>query len=127
MSLESKRVLIVDDEYDVGLSLKVALEKYGFFVDCFTDSTTALKNFKPNFYDLVILGIKMPDINGFALYTQLKSKDSKIKTLFLTALDSVESYNILGTQVYPKKGERHFLKKPISNRELLEQVYSITN
>ena len=69
----------------------------------------------------------MPKINGFELYDQLKSRDSNIKTLFITALSSVESYNTHNSKVYPLKGQRHFMAKPVSRKELLEQVYSMIN
>lgn len=127
MTRSDKRILVVDDEGDVAFTLKVILEKYGFVVDCFTDSTTALQSFKTDFYDLLILDIKMPSPNGFELYSQLKSKDANIKTLFLKALNSVESYNAGENKVHPLKGKRHFFKKPITSNELLEQVFSLTN
>jgi two-component system catabolic regulation response regulator CreB/two-component system response regulator ChvI len=127
MSRAPKKVLIVDDEHDAGLTLKIVLEKYGFLVDYFTDPSTALTNYRPDVYDLIILDIRMQELNGFQLYNQLKSKDPKMKTLFLTALSSVEHYNIEGNKVYPMKGLRHFCKKPISNHDLLEQVYLLTN
>ena len=66
----------------------------------------------------------MPEVNGFELYHKLKSKDANIKTLFLTALSDVEGYNP-SSKVYPIMGERHFVKKPVDNGDLLEQVYSI--
>ena len=66
----------------------------------------------------------MPEVNGFELYHKLKSKDANIKTLFLTALSDVEAYSP-SSKVYPIMGERHFVKKPVDNRDLLEQVYSI--
>jgi DNA-binding response OmpR family regulator len=122
-----KRILIVDDERDVGDSIKIVLNDYGFDVDSFTDAIEALETFKPDFYDLVILDIKMPEINGFELYNKFKSKDANIKTLFLTALGDVEAYSTPSSKVYPIMGERHFAKKPISNSDLLEQVYSIMN
>src|SRR5215813_9757240 len=95
-------ILVVDDERDVGLTLKIILDKYGFFVDSFTDPETALRKFKPDWYDLIILDIKMPNINGFELYNRFKSKDPKINTLFLTALSNVEPYNTQDSKVYPK-------------------------
>ena len=122
-----KRILIVDDERDVGDSIKIVLNNYGFDVDSFTDAIEALKNFKPDFYDLVILDVRMPEINGFELYDKFKSKDPNIRTLFLTALGDVEAYNTTSNKVYPVMGERHFAKKPIRNGDLLEQVYSIMN
>ena len=122
------RILIVDDDRDVGMTLKMILENYGFDIDSFTDPAVALEQFKPSLYDLTILDIRMPEINGFELYDQLKSRDPNIKTLFLTALSSVVSYNTennTDTTVHPIEGERHFIKKPIGNKELLEQVNSM--
>ena len=127
MSGVTKRILIVDDERDIGLTVKIILENYGFLVDSFTDPEAALKNFKPSFYDLLILDIKMPEINGFELYHQFRSRDSNIKALFLTALSNVESYSPKDSNVYPIRGLRHFLKKPVSTNVLLEQVYSMVN
>jgi DNA-binding NtrC family response regulator len=127
MTQVKKRILIVDDERDAGVAIKIVLEEYGFDVDFFTNPLEALKNFRPDFYDLVILDIKMPEINGFELYDKFKSKDAKIKTLFLTALSDVEAYSTQSSKAYPIMGERHFAKKPISNDDLLQQVYSIMN
>ncbi|MDW0308923.1 MAG: response regulator [Nitrososphaeraceae archaeon] len=125
MAEVKKRILIVDDEKDVGWTLKLILENYGFDIDCFTDSATALEKFKPNLYDLIILDIRMAEMNGFELYDELKSRDSNIKTLFITALSSVEPYNTRNSKVYPLRGVRHFMKKPVSSEELLGQVYSM--
>lgn len=125
MAEVKKRILIVDDEKDVGWTLKLILENYGFDIDCFTDSATALEKFKPNLYDLIILDIRMAEINGFELYDELKLRDSNIKTLFITALSSVEPYNTRNSKVYPLRGVRHFMKKPVSSEELLGQVYSM--
>jgi DNA-binding response OmpR family regulator len=122
-----KRILIVDEEKDVGGTFETILKNYGFDIDYFTDPAVALEKFEPNLYDLTILDIRMPKINGFELYEQLKSRDSNIKTLFLTGLSSVESYNTQNSKVYPLKGRRHFMVKPVSNKELLEHVYAMIN
>ena len=120
-----KRILVVDDEQDIGQSIKIVLNEYGIDVDYFEYPLEALKNFKPDYYDLVILDIKMPKINGFELYDKFKSKDANIKALFLTALGDDEPYRTQSSKAYPLIGERHFAKKPITNSELLEQIYSI--
>jgi Response regulator containing CheY-like receiver, AAA-type ATPase, and DNA-binding domains len=125
MAQVNKRILIVDDEKDVGTTLKMILENYGFDIDCFTDPAVAMEKFKANLYDLIILDIKMAEINGFELYDKLKSRDPKIKTLFITALNSVEPYNTRNSKVYPLSGVRHFMKKPVSSEDLLGQVYSM--
>ena len=125
MAQVNKRILIVDDEKDVGRTLEMILENYGFDIDCFTDPVVALEKFKPNLYDLTILDIRMPKINGFELYHQLKSRDSNIKTLFISALSYLTAYKTHNSKLYPIEGERKFIKKPVTNKELLEQVYSM--
>jgi CheY-like chemotaxis protein len=127
MAQVKKRILIVDDEKDAGRTLKMMLENYGFDIDCFTDPALALEKFKPNLYHLIILDIRMPETNGFELYDQLKSRDSNIKTLFITALSSVEPYNTQNSKVFPLRGKRHFVMKPVSSEELLQQVYEMMN
>jgi CheY-like chemotaxis protein len=125
MAQVNKRILIVDDEKDVGRTFKMILENYGFEIDFFIDPAMALETFKPNLYHLIILDIRMAEINGFELYDKLKSMDPKIKTLFITALNSVEPYNTRNSKVYPLSGVRHFMKKPVSSEDLLGQVYSM--
>ena len=127
MAQMKKKILIVDDEKDAGRTLKMMLENYGFDIDCFTEPALALEKFKPNLYDLIILDIRMPETNGFELYDQLKSRDSNIKTLFITALSSVEPYNTQNSKVFPLRGKRHFVMKPVSSEELLQQVYEMMN
>ena len=67
-----KRILIVDDELDSNMTLKLVLEDNGFKVDSLTDALLALDNFKADLYDLLILDIKMPKMNGFELYKQIR-------------------------------------------------------
>ena len=83
----NERVLIVDDEPDVNLAVKIVLEENGFQVDSFTDPFLALENFRKQagMYDLLMLDIKMPEMNGFELYKQIKKIDDKVKVCFLTA------------------------------------------
>jgi DNA-binding response OmpR family regulator len=61
------------------------MEENDFKVDSFTDSISALDNYQINYYDLVILDIKMPKMDGFQLYMKIREKDPKIKICFLTA------------------------------------------
>src|SRR6266487_3796045 len=80
-----RRVLVVDDEPDITSMLKIVLEDNGFNVDSFEDPVVALKNYKPSLYDLLILDIKMPEMDGFKLYEEIKKMDNKVKVCFLTA------------------------------------------
>ena len=60
-----KRILLVDDEFDITYTFKKGLEDYGFEVDSFNDPQTALSNFKAGVYDIALVDIKMPQMNGF--------------------------------------------------------------
>jgi len=80
-----KRVLVVDDELDSNLALKLVLEDNGFKVDTFTDPLLALENFKAGMYVLLILDINMPKMNGQELYNEIKKIDNKARVCFLTA------------------------------------------
>jgi DNA-binding response OmpR family regulator len=83
-----KRILMVDDEPDITYTSKTTLEDSRFFqVDTFNDAESALSKFRPGLYDLVLLDIKMPKMNGFQLCRKLRSIDYKIKMCFLTAAD----------------------------------------
>src|SRR6266487_4834389 len=84
---KTNRILIVDDEPDVCEVLKKVLEKNGFTSDSFSEPFLALENFRPRRYDLLLLDIKMPDMDGFRLYQEMRKMDSKVKICFLTATE----------------------------------------
>ncbi|MDP9290516.1 MAG: response regulator [Thermoproteota archaeon] len=117
-----KNILIVDDETDVCLTLKVVLEGNGFKVYTFVDPTLELENFKSSRYDLLILDIKMPVMNGFQLYAQMKKIDLNIKALFLSALTDLQEYDAFKKEVFPTEGRRQFIQKPIENEEMLVRI-----
>ncbi|MGH9965992.1 MAG: response regulator, partial [Nitrososphaeraceae archaeon] len=83
--MENNRILVVDDEPDLTQVSTLALEYHGFKVDSFNDPQEALSKYKPGLYDLVILDIKMPKMDGFELYQEIKKKDNNANVCFLTA------------------------------------------
>jgi len=125
METKNKKIMIVDDEPDICVTLREVLENNEFDVTTFVDPTLALENFKSNLYDLLILDIKMPVINGFQLYAQMKKIDLNVKVLFLTALTDLQEYDAFKSEVFPKEGQRHFVQKPIENEQILEKVNAI--
>ena len=118
-----KRILVVDDEYDISLTMKVVLEEKGFKVDSFTDASEALENFRTGIYDLVILDVKMPAMSGFILYEKIRKMDDNVTVCFLTAADEVY-YEILN-KPYPNIDENCVIRKPVDNDSLLKSIKSI--
>ena len=80
------KILVVDDEPDITLTLFSVLQESGFEVAFFNNPLSALRSIKPRYYDLVILNIKMLGMDGFELYQQLKKKDNRMKVCFVTAI-----------------------------------------
>jgi DNA-binding response OmpR family regulator len=118
-----KRILLVDDEYDVNFVMKLVLEKNGFKVDSFTDASEALENFRAGLYDLVILDVKLPTMDGFSLYEKIKKMDDKVMICFLTAADKAY-YEILKKH-YPSVNENCVIHKPVDNESLLRLIKSV--
>ena len=67
-----RRILVVDDEPDITFTLQAGLEDGGFDVDALIDPELVLPNFKPGLYDLVIIDIMMPKMDGFVFFERLK-------------------------------------------------------
>ncbi len=114
------KILIVDDEDDITLSFKRILEIHGFEVDVFNDSTLALSKFKVNYYDIALLDIKMPYIDGFDLYKKIKEIDNNIRVCFLTASEAY--YQQFREKDYNKLNRDLFIQKPIELEELLKRI-----
>ena len=114
------KILIVDDEDDITLSFKRILEIHGFEVDAFNDSKLALSKFKVNYYDIALLDIKMPYIDGFDLYKKIKEMDKNIKICFLTASEAY--YQQFREKDYHELSRDLFIQKPIELEELLKRI-----
>jgi CheY-like chemotaxis protein len=118
-----KRILVVDDEPDLTQVSRLALEYHGFKVDSFNDPHLALSKYRPGLYDLVILDIKMPNMDGFELYDELKRKDSDAKICFLTASELY--YEEFRKKEYHALDKNLFIRKPIDNEDLLKEINRI--
>ena len=110
-----RRILIVDDEPDVTFTLKKGLEEEGFQIDIFNDPLEAQSYFEAGQYDMLLLDVNMPKLNGFELYRELKKIDNRVKICFITAF---EFYYDEFRRVFPKLNVRCFLRKPITIDEL---------
>jgi DNA-binding response OmpR family regulator len=118
---EKKKILFVDNEPDMTTMLKMALGHAGFTVDIFNNPLLALKNFKPNLYDLALLDIMMPEMDGIELYKQLKKIDPSIKVCFLTATSEMY-HEELGKERHCHLDKDLFLHMPLSIKGIIEEI-----
>jgi CheY-like chemotaxis protein len=123
-----KRILIVDDEPDIAMTLKLGLEssndddkkKIKFEVYSYTDPVEALSNFKANFYDLLLVDITMPIMNGFELCEKILLLDISVKVCFMTAAE-INQQAI--RELYPIRTIGGcFIKKPVEIDHLIRQL-----
>jgi CheY-like chemotaxis protein len=121
----SEHILLVDDEEDIARLFKRALERAGFIVDMYNDPLQSLSNYRTGIYDLLLLDIKMPEMNGFELYKRIKQIDDNSKICFMTAF---EEYYDEFREIFPDlKDKECFIRKPISINDLIKSVKSHLN
>lgn len=121
--IKRKRILVVDDESDLTLFYRMSLEYHGFEVETFNDPRKALSNFKTDYYNLIILDIKMPNMDGFELYTEIRKRDKKAKICFLTASELY--YKEFRMKEYSALDKSLFIRKPIGNEDMLKEIYRL--
>jgi DNA-binding response OmpR family regulator len=112
-------ILIVDDEIDIILAFKKGLESNGFLVDIYNDPVAALLNFKSDFYDLLLVDVRMPKMNGFELYQEIEKIDKKTKVCFITAF---EVYYHALREIFPTLKVGCFIRKPIEIDDLVKRI-----
>jgi len=108
----SGRIMLVDDDKDILYTFRTILTSQGLQVDSYYDPHEALNVFTQtsnNYYDLVILDIRMPRLNGLELYSKLKLIDRDIKVLFVSALDASEEL----LSIIPGVEAENILRKPL--------------
>jgi DNA-binding response OmpR family regulator len=114
------RIMLVDDEPDINAALSVVLKRAGYDIDTFDNPFIALEKLKPGFYGLIILDVKMPQMDGFELYREIKKVDRKAKICFLTASELY--YENFRKEKFAALDKELFIIKPISNAELLKKI-----
>ena len=122
MSMAKKRVLIIDDDEDINNLFKIYLEKNGRYqIDAYTDPVNALYYFKKGFYDLVLLDLKMPQIDGITVYQQLKKVDNNASICLITA--DIAHLEQLKEKI--PNIEKYVIYKPILLKNLKEKIDSL--
>ncbi|MGB8934797.1 MAG: response regulator [Candidatus Nitrosopolaris sp.] len=124
-----KRILIVDDEKDITLAFKVGIEEsnnnndINKRIEVYTsnDPVVALSEFKPNYYDLLLVDINMPHINGFELCEKIFAIDINVRVCLMSSGEI--NWEAL-REMYPTRQEGCFIKKPVTMNYLLKRIRS---
>lgn len=121
-----KRIMIVDASDDVNLTFRIVLRESDrrLRVESFNDPVEALREFRPDFYHLVIIDILMPKMNGFELYNRLKKLDSNVKICFMTTGSEI-FLREFAKEAFPELDLNCFIRKPIANEDLLKRVQEV--
>ena len=117
---QNPSIMIVDDEPDVLLTYESFLSKAGFNVSTFEEPYRALADFtsNPRLYDLIILDIRMENLNGLQLYQCMKAINPTSKLLFASALDAAKEL----TSILPDIQSQDIIKKPVDRENFIKTV-----
>ena len=115
--------MIIDDEQDITFIFRIILEGDKFSVDTFNDPRTALSNYLPNFYDLIVLDLKLPYMSGDEVYHKIRLLDKETKICFLTS--SEHSFHLFQEKGHELPDLNLFIQKPIENQTFLRKIKKI--
>lgn len=115
----SKVVLLVDDDPDMTSIFSLGLQDEGFEMYTFNDPLEALSQFRPNFYDLLLVDINMPKMNGIDLSRRILELDANVKICFITAGEA--NIEVL-RDLYPTRDIGCYIKKPVTIDQLVRRV-----
>ncbi|HYA84282.1 MAG TPA: response regulator [Candidatus Bathyarchaeia archaeon] len=118
-----KRILIVNDDVDITTTFKVAIEDSNNSAEVYTsnDPVLALSEFKPNFYDLLLVDINMPHMNGFQLCQKILAMDINVRICFMS---SGEINQRVLREIYPSLSLGCFMRKPMTIDYLIKGILS---
>jgi CheY-like chemotaxis protein len=120
---KKKRILVVDDEIDICIVYQIVLQDAGYECVSYIDSVKALQEFRSNYYDLILLDIKMPILTGFELCKKIIELDKTVRVIFVTASEAY--YEEFRNKHFPELGKINYIQKPIGNEELVQIVNTI--
>ena len=121
---DSATILIIDDEIDTTFTFENTLKHSGFKVDVYNDPLLALSDFKPNLYDLLLIDINMPHMNGFKLCEELLKIDANPKVCFMSA-GQINQEAL--REVHPTKNIGCFISKPVAIDYLVSRLKAELN
>ena len=117
----SFNILLIDDDKDILFTYSAIIKSQGFKITSFSNPYKALNDFSttnPYLYDLVIMDIRMPGINGIKLYSKFRIMNPNVKILFISALDAV--WELLS--LFPEINDSDILRKPVESQQLLDKI-----
>jgi two-component system, OmpR family, response regulator ChvI len=120
-SSQKFNVMLIDDEPDMIITYKSFLHSEGYNVDAFSNSQEALRHFaqvNPSYYNLVIMDIRMPHLNGLQLYNRMKAINNSVRILFVSALDAVEEL----VSILPDIRRNSIIRKPVEKDHFVKSV-----
>ncbi len=119
-------IMIIDDDEDILYTYQTLLKREGYNTKVFSNPIESLKYFaeiNPYFYNLVIIDIRMPDLNGFQLYYRIKAINPHANILFISALDIVQEL----LDAIPGMQAHEIMKKPVESEDFILKVKSIVS
>ena len=113
MSHTRQKILVIDNDFDNALSTKVGHEWKGGYanVDVFTESISALNNYRPDYYDMIAVNVGVSRMDGFGLHNEKKKCDNQVRIWFLCA--PVENTYEEFRQIHPGLEESRVIRKPL--------------
>lgn len=115
------RILIVEDEKDLSMILSEMLEMEGYYVDAAYDGISGLDNALSDIYDLIILDVMLPEMNGFQVLSNIRKNNMNTPVLMLTAKSEIED-KVNGLD----RGADDYLTKPFNTKELLARIRALS-
>lgn len=114
---KNMRILIIEDEFNLADAVASKLKKEKYQVDICTDGEEGLYNATTNIYDLIILDVMLPGINGFEILNNIRKEEIKTKVIMLTAKSTLED-KLTGLE----HGANDYVTKPFHIEELIARV-----
>ena len=118
--MNKNRILLVDDDLGTTTTFKTALEENGYIVDAYNDPFLALSSFRGGVYDIILIDIRMPGMNGFELCQKIFNIDNHARICFITAFRTY--WGSLEELIIPKSKQPLFIKKPVEIDDLVRTI-----
>jgi DNA-binding response OmpR family regulator len=121
-----KKILVVDNEIDITLLIREGLEQKGFYIKSYNDPQLALQEFKPGFYDFMLVDIRMPKLKWFfEFYQEVRRNDIKVKKVFFITAFAISYEETIKTLPSELVTRQNIIQRPIGIKELANKINKI--